>query len=651
MDCTCGGRGIICNRQFLANHVQFDLTYTDCVSQTALVSAEPRTHAHPRLSIPALLILSASFGIFCGLFEAVGLILFQRINRQRWGAMVHVSTDIVWISPIVDTLLFVAVSLVLLLAARFFKLSRPIHTLIFALTFLTVYDGAILPERLYRIACALLAVGAATAVRRWTMRREEVLVAFFRKSLVWLTVIWLLAFTAVHFTDWLREHRELAALPEPEQGLPNVLFIVVDTLRADHLSAYGYARSTSPNLDHIARQGVLFRNAIAPCSWTLPSHASLLTGRYPLDHGMENIQPRPWFSWNWKSLRGYATLPEVLEQKGFRTAAFSANQIYFTTTVGLDRGFSRFEDYFQSPKDMFLRTLYGRELERAYFHRSEKSKFTRAIRRLGMTALVEHRKRADEVNRETLAWIDRDRARPFFAFLNYIDVHDARTIAWKDEVPAWGDANPIDQYDSAIKYVDAKVGELLQELQDRRLDRNILLVITSDHGESLEQHYFKAHGAALYREQIQVPLILEFSGHVPKAQQIGRPVSTSDIPATLMTLLGDRKSWLPGYDLGELWSDPGVQDQWPLPLSQLAQNEIDPQKEVRYLLPTAFDGRMNSVVDRQWHLIVHEVFGQQLYSWQDDPSELHNVIDARHAEGTVTEMQSAAARWQKSGNK
>jgi len=103
-----------------------------------------------------------------------------------------------------------------------------------------------------------------------------------------------------------------------------VLVIVVDTLRADHVSSYGYARPTTPNLDRIAQQGTLFENAVSTTSWSLPSHVSLLTGRYQFEHGVGNVQPAPWLGWGNKGLGGFPTLGEALEQKGYRTGAFSA---------------------------------------------------------------------------------------------------------------------------------------------------------------------------------------------------------------------------------------------------------------------------------------------------------------------------------------
>ena len=96
---------------------------------------------------------------------------------------------------------------------------------------------------------------------------------------------------------WISESRAVSNLPAAAPGSPNVLVIVVDTLRADHLSSYGYSRPTSPNIDNLARNGVLFENAIAPSSWSLPSHASLVTGRAVHEHGMGNVQPMPWLGW------------------------------------------------------------------------------------------------------------------------------------------------------------------------------------------------------------------------------------------------------------------------------------------------------------------------------------------------------------------
>jgi arylsulfatase A-like enzyme len=123
----------------------------------------------------------------------------------------------------------------------------------------------------------------------------------------------------------------------------------------------------------LAQQGVLFENSISTTSRSLPSHVSLLTGRYQFEHGVGNVQPEPWLGWGGKGLDGFPTLGEALQQKGNRTGAFSANRTYFTASLGFGRGFQHFEDYFHSPADMFVRAVFGREFARIYLNPSHKS--------------------------------------------------------------------------------------------------------------------------------------------------------------------------------------------------------------------------------------------------------------------------------------
>lgn len=590
----------------------------------------------------SFLAIAAWFGILAGLVEGLGLLIFQRVNFLRWGPMVHVSKEIIWISPIVDVLFFSVIAVVILFCARLTRRLPFFRVLVFVCVFLCVYDWLTLTERLYHRACLLLALGVAVAFTRWLRAHREASLRFWRKSLVWLVGIWLAIFAGIAGGKWFAEERELARLPAAREGAPNVVVIVVDTLRADHLSGYGYSRPTTPNIDRLAREGVTFENAIAPCSWTLPSHASLLIGRYPSEHGMQNAQPMPWLGWDHKSLRGYLTLGEALEQNGYRTGAFSANQSYFTSNVGLGRGFIHFEDYFQSPKDMFLRTLYGREFERLYLHRTEKSLITRAIKFMGLSGLLDHRKHADEVNREALAWIDH-RQRPFLAFLNYIDVHD-QAPALDFRVP-WGMQTEVDRYDSALSYDDTEIGKLIQELQRRGVLRNTLVIITSDHGESLGQHDMQYHGIALYIEQIRVPLVIWSPPDVPGGARIRTPVSNAAIASTIMDFIqGKSQNEFPGNGLDALWKEAAGKSSWPHPISELAKNDIviDPDRQARNVEPTAMDGDMKSVVTSQWHYIWHEKLGEQIYDWTNDPGETRNLINTSEGQAATKDIMGEA---------
>ena len=615
------------------------------ISAETVVGRPAQTVRSPNFA--ALAATAVWFGIFAGLIEGAGLLLFQRINWRRWGPMLHVSKEIIWISPIVDVLFFVLIAAVVALLRISFRRIQAARVLVFVLVFLSVYDWLTLTERLLHRACMLLALGVAFAFTRWFTRHRERLTKVWRKSLVWPCVAWLLIFVGMKTGESLNQRHQLANLPAAHAGSPNVIVVVIDTLRADHLSSYGYGRVTTPSLDRFAAHGVLFQNAISACSWTLPSHASLVTGRYPSDHGMQNAQPMPWLGWDHKNLRGSLTLGEALEQKGYRTGAFSANQSYFTSNVGLGRGFIHFEDYFQSPIDMFLRTLYGREFGRVYLHRTQKSLVTRAIGLVHFAGLLDVRKHADEVNREALAWIDRGHG-PFFAVLNYIDVHDQ--VPPQDFRAPWGFQSEIDRYDSALNYDDQEIGKLLQELDRRSLSQNTIVIVTSDHGESIGQHAMQFHGIALYLEQIHVPLLIRYPGKVPAGLRVARPVSNAAIAATVMDLVGgDPQRLFPGAGLDALWNGNNSASDWPDPLSELAKNDIviDPDRQARNVEPTAMDGDMKSLITPQWHFIVHEKLEEQLYDWVRDPGETHSLINTQRGQAVLpslaSEMQKQSA--------
>ena len=590
----------------------------------------------------SVLVTAFWFGVVAGLIEGLLLLAFQRINWQQWGRGIHVSSEILWISPLVDTVFFLLIASAVALVGRFIPRLPGFRVVVFLLTFLSVYDWLALTNRLYRRSCLLLALGIATAFIRWIKKRESAATVLVRKSIWWIFAAFVLTFSGIQGGKWLHERVATADLAVAAPGSPNVLVIVIDTLRADHVSSYGYSRATTPEIDRLAAQGVLFENAIAPCSWSLPSHASLLTGRYPFDHGMVNVQPMPWLGWGKGSLRGYPTLGEALQRNGYRTGAFSANRTFFTRDVGLGRGFIHFEDYFHSPADAFLRTLYGREFARFYLYRSNNSKVTRALRYLGMDSLFDKdsegsfdaggahrlRKRGGEVNRETLRWVDRDRQRPFLAVLNYFDVHDPYGSPDSYLKPSLSKKADIDAYDDGLKYVDDSIADLMRELESRGLAKNTLVAITSDHGEALGAHGLTFHGAALYWEQIHVPLVIWYPGHVPEGLRIARPISNAALPATIMDVLSANNPF-PGPPLTVLWKNPATTSSWPGPLSELAQTNIilTPDKRAQGKIPIATDGDMNSLITPRWHLIVHKKWRAQLYDWTVDPAESNNVVD------------------------
>ena len=641
----------------------------------------PTTSVHRCLSwnVPSL---AVSFALVTGLIEGLLLILFQRLNWRNWGAMLHVSAPIIWISPLVDLILF-AVAVCLLAAARkVFSRIPPFAATVFVLSFLTAYDWLTCIGRLRHWSCALLALGIASVFTRWAARNEARIVRFCGQTVPALIGFWLLAFAAIHLrSSWL-EQRHLARLRAPITSQPNVLFVVFDTLRADHVSAYGYSRETSPTIDRLAREGVLFENAIAPAPWSLPSHVSLLTGRYQFEHGIGDVPAMSVIGLRQAAMNGSLTLAQVLEEHGYRTGAFSANRTYFSANLGFSKGFSHFDDYYDSVADCLVRTLYGREFARVYLTRTDHSAVRRFIRLLGWESLLDKddegaapggtqgvRKRAPEVNREVLHWIDSSpHDRPFFAMLNYFDVHHryGGPISFRepwaekhdladgqrpttDELTN-GDQQLIDSYDNGIKYDDDALGALLQALQARGLLTNTLVVVTSDHGESLGEHHIAYHGEALYREQIWVPLVFWFPKRVPPAVRVSNIVTNASVPATVLSVLKlptvvDFKR--PALD--DLWTHSGHPDENTGAISEVAQIYPTAAEDLisEKYVPTSMQGAMKSLTTAQWQLITHERLANQLYDYSADPHELKDVFRAPESQEVsrklMFDLQSAVS--------
>ena len=186
---------------------------------------------------------------------------------------------------------------------------------------------------------------------------------------------------------------------------PNVLLIVMDTVRAQNLSLYGYARQTTPRLEQFAKTGARFDRAIATAPWTLPSHASMFTGRVAREMSADFRAPLDDM---------YPTLAETLGAQGYLTAGFVANTYYCNAENGLSRGFDHYEDYQLSLSEFAI----SASLSRAILNRD-------AVRRLINYHDVIGRKTAPDINRAFLSWLERQSERPFFAFLNYLEAHRA----------------------------------------------------------------------------------------------------------------------------------------------------------------------------------------------------------------------------------
>jgi len=274
-----------------------------------------------------------------------------------------------------------------------------------------------------------------------------------------------------------------------------VILISIDTLRADHLGVYGYTRIHTPNFDAFARQGTVFEAIDSQIPLTLPSHASLFTSTYPFANGVEENDQRV--------APGAVTLASVLQANGYKTAAF-VGSVLMDRSLGLDQGF----DFYDSP-------FHGAAEE-------SRNLFAAGVRRDG--ALVV---------RAARQWLSQNRAQPVFAFLHLYDLHAPYTHAPSAE----GLPNAAG-YDAEIAYVDRLLGQFQQALmQDGWWDRS-LVVLLSDHGESLGDHGESSHGYFMYQSTLRVPLIVHWprgaSGYAARAAQ---PAGLIDVAPAILDFL------------------------------------------------------------------------------------------------------------------
>ena len=555
-------------------------------------------------------------GLVMGLVEAA---LF--FGWQMAGDTMYVTADIVWAAVIFDTIALLATTAGLLLAAKVVPAIRGSLVLVLGFVAFVGWTAVALHDRVYTWVFPVVAAGLAVSANRWHVGNPGRLVRLVRTSFPGIAVLALAACLAVPSSRAVGLSRATAALPSvtTSPAPPNVLILLIDTFRADHSSAYGYDRPTTPRIDALAEEGVLFERAFATSSYTLASHASLLTGLFPHEHGAQWDTPL--------AFRDCAcpTLGGALQEQGYVTAGFSSNPFWFTREHGFGQGFLVFDDYFHSPVDAFMRTALGRAFEQL------------VLPRLGFLD-IPARKRADFVNRRVLSWIDGREDRPFFAFVNYFDIHDpylppepyrsrfagrdvGGVVNWRlngldPQLEPSVIQDEMDAYDGAITYVDEQIGALLDELDARGVLENTVVVVTSDHGEEFGEHGHMLHGHSLYRQSIHVPLIWWGPGRVPRGVRVPYAVSNAAVPSTVMDLVAGEPEAFPWRPLmTNLADDAGLAPA----LAGLVLKPWGPES-----FPT-YHGAMESIVEGRWHYVRHEVFEPELYDLEVDFEEESNL--------------------------
>ena len=527
--------------------------------------------------------------VWCALAASCGEIVVRIVRASVIDELASAfDPEMFWLVPLSNALLFSTLALGIWLGLAWvrpgFRL-RALGLVVGAVAALAI--GVMFP-RIHTGAAGLLALGAGlrlSALLREPGPVHRLLVQTSKGMAVALAAGILVMGPGAH----LLSRSRLAGLGVPEGQSPNVLLLILDTVRARSLSVYTDSLGTSPRLAAFARRGIVFEHAMAPASWTLPSHASMFTGRPP--HSLSA-------DWETPLDDTYPVVAEAFTTAGYATGAFVANRIAAGPNSGLPRGFATYQ--------VGALTL-GRIITGASFPRW--CLFSPRLRDTGLYAAVLIRKDGRHVNKQFLRWLDGLGDRKFFAFLNYMDAHEpywppAEYAAMRHNrrvpgmVPASATEDPqkaadaLAAYQGAIRYLDEVLGELLGELDRRGVLGNTLVVVTSDHGEAFAEHGVTTHGNALYTEQIHVPLVVVYPGVVPAAARVPDVATLSNMAATLLDLSGVDRLGIEGQSLAQYWrpetkdndsepafaslrDPPRPEDDWPIARGPMAAVVLD----------------------------------------------------------------------------
>lgn len=413
--------------------------------------------------------------------------------------------------------------------------------------------------------------------------------------------------------------RASEAIPRATAGpeMPNVLLVVIDTLRADHVGTYGYGYPTTPNMDLLADRAVVFETAVSQAPWTAPAMASLFTGLYPSVHGLDggivwgerahsSASGLP-FAVQKALPPGHQTLAEIFRHAGYSTAGFVSN-LYVNSIFGFAQGFDHFDDEYAD---------YNFEQG-------------------------EVKRRAEVTNERVFEWLQDGLEEPFFLCVHYNDPH------WPYEPPSPyghsfvadynGSLTPtktreivvthrevppplstrdlayiVGLYDGEIQYVDAHLGKLLEAVDELATARDLVTVVTADHGEEFLDHGAFNHGYTLYEEQTVVPLIVSAPARF-NPRRVSQQVRLIDVAPTLLDLagIGNQNPQFQGRSLTPLLAGSGIE-------------LIDAFSEATNV------GNQSAIRSKDSHKLIHSQIGPQwlLFNLGNDPGELNDLAAQR----------------------
>lgn len=361
---------------------------------------------------------------------------------------------------------------------------------------------------------------------------------------------------------------------------PNIVLIVLDTMRADHWPIYGYKNNTAPFISSLASKSVVFENAWSPVSWTAPATTSIFTGVYPFQHGVLTgfmVSKRIKMELN-RIPESLETLPEMLKKNGYKTFG-AADNINIGPEIGFTRGFDRFKRF-----------------------------------------KYKHIKDERSMEKQVIAWSQEIKAaKKSFLYIHFNDAHKPyhKRKPWYKRIPGYM-PNQKAKYDSEIGYVDEKIKRLYHQLN---WDKNTLLIIVADHGEEFGDHGKQGHGHSLYNELVRVPMLIQFPPGQQKHKRIKARVSNMDVKPFIRRYLGIKtERSQTGIDLMKVIQGkaPGREYFFPHLVNHFTRNQKTVLKSViykdwKYIFQLAADG---TISDRQ------------LYNLSSDWAEKDNLYES-----------------------
>lgn len=616
------------------------LKYWDRIRASFSRTAEKVPQLRPRQLLMVTTLLAFAGGFSEALRWIIENFLLHRVTPKA------ASLDLIWMTPLSAIAILIPLVLVLIAASR---LARARQRTVLGLgaaaaCFMVLYSlASVLPLGIHWIARVLLCLGLTTFFVRKLAEHPDQFVRASRRGVIASIVLVAMVAAALPLTGLVRYNRSTRSAIAAQQGAPNIILIIWDTVRAASMSLYGYARPTTPHLDRLAQRAVVFDRAVSPAPWTLPAHASLFTGLYHHQHSADRNSPLD---------NSALTIAEYLQKRGYLTAGFIGNTYWVSSKFGLGQGFGWYEDRPTMTVQSVLFAWSGSEfLLQRFVPRARRDQLERVA--------------ADRRQASFLRWLDdRDQARPFFAFLNHFDAHEpylppSGDFRFSTDTPLyhwnyltskrrWSPSelqDLRDAYDACIHYLDDQLGKLHAELGRRGLLDNTLIVLTSDHGETLGEQdpRLLGHAHNVYYDVLNVPLVFYWPAKFAAGSRVSQLVSLVDLPATLVDVVGAGAVGpppFPGTSLAPLLTGA------PASAVSPALSLVNPAgyHKTWNVWPTSGGSLHSLVTPDGMHYIANTRGAETLFDIKNDPWERTNLADTPEGSRLIPKYREELAR-------